>query len=114
MQNDLVRGGAVVARWAHNPKVVGSNPAPATKIIKAGCNSNLFFVVTPKQKLAFVFFVKPPPAWIATAWSNRMGCQCGANISVKIEILEKMIKINFEDLENVCIFATKFNMLCRK
>ncbi len=26
------RGGAVVARWAHNPEVVGSNPAPATKI----------------------------------------------------------------------------------
>ena len=24
------RGGAVVARWAHNPEVVGSNPAPAT------------------------------------------------------------------------------------
>ena len=24
------RGGAVVARRAHNPKVVGSNPAPAT------------------------------------------------------------------------------------
>ena len=27
------RGGAVVARRAHNPKVVGSNPTPATKII---------------------------------------------------------------------------------
>ena len=26
------RGGAVVARWAHNPKVVGSSPAPATRI----------------------------------------------------------------------------------
>jgi hypothetical protein len=25
------RGGAVVARRAHNPKVVGSNPTPATK-----------------------------------------------------------------------------------
>ena len=23
-----------VARWAHNPKVAGSNPAPATKEIK--------------------------------------------------------------------------------
>jgi hypothetical protein len=29
------RGGAVVARRAHNPKVVGSNPTPATKMIKA-------------------------------------------------------------------------------
>ena len=27
----IPRGGAVVARWAHNPKVVGSSPAPATK-----------------------------------------------------------------------------------
>ena len=25
------RGGAVVARWAHNPKVAGSSPVPATK-----------------------------------------------------------------------------------
>ena len=24
----------MVARWAHNPKVVGSNPAPATKSLK--------------------------------------------------------------------------------
>ncbi len=30
---------AVVARWAHNPKVGGSNPSPATKIIR-GCSSN--------------------------------------------------------------------------
>jgi hypothetical protein len=26
----LARGGAAAARWAHNPKVVGSNPTPAT------------------------------------------------------------------------------------
>jgi hypothetical protein len=25
-----MRGGAVAARWAHNPKVLGSNPSPAT------------------------------------------------------------------------------------
>ncbi len=25
------RDGAVVARWAHNPKVAGSSPAPATQ-----------------------------------------------------------------------------------
>ena len=25
-----LRGGAEVARWAHNPKVIGSNPVPAT------------------------------------------------------------------------------------
>ena len=28
---DIVRDRAGVARWAHNPKVVGSNPSPATK-----------------------------------------------------------------------------------
>ena len=27
---NLSRGGAVAARRAHNPKVVGSNPTPAT------------------------------------------------------------------------------------
>src|SRR5436309_3976417 len=27
--NKVPRGGAVVARWAHNPKVGGSNPSPA-------------------------------------------------------------------------------------
>jgi hypothetical protein len=27
----MTRGGAVAARWAHNPKVGGSNPSPATK-----------------------------------------------------------------------------------
>ena len=26
----ILRGGAVVARWAHNPKVGGSNPSSAT------------------------------------------------------------------------------------
>ena len=38
------RDGAEVARWAHNPKVVGSNPAPATKK-KAVGNSSGFFIV---------------------------------------------------------------------
>ena len=31
MHYQTSRGGAVVARWAHNPKVAGSSPAPATK-----------------------------------------------------------------------------------
>ena len=26
------RGGAVAARWAHNPKVTGSSPVPATSV----------------------------------------------------------------------------------
>lgn len=28
---NIVRGGAVAARWAHNPKVASSSLAPATK-----------------------------------------------------------------------------------
>ena len=31
----LLRGGAVAARRAHNPKVIGSNPVPATRKQKA-------------------------------------------------------------------------------
>ena len=31
LHHETSRGGAVVARWAHNPKVAGSSPAPATK-----------------------------------------------------------------------------------
>ena len=31
LQSQISRGGAVVARWAHNPKVVSSSLAPATK-----------------------------------------------------------------------------------
>ena len=29
---DISRSGAVVARWAHNPKVAGSSPVSATKL----------------------------------------------------------------------------------
>ena len=48
-QLKIVRGGAVVARWAHNPKVGGSIPSPATKEKaeqqkKTGLLTCLFFV----------------------------------------------------------------------
>ncbi len=33
---------SLVARRAHNPKVVGSNPAPATKHLKPTLSSGLF------------------------------------------------------------------------
>ena len=46
-----VRGRAEVARRAHNPEVVGSNPAPATKT-KTGCSATCFFYcVRPKACL---------------------------------------------------------------
>ena len=38
------RDGAEVARWAHNPKVVGSNPAPATKQEKSKMASLFCFI----------------------------------------------------------------------
>ena len=31
IEQDVSRDGAVVARWAHNPKVGGSSPPPATR-----------------------------------------------------------------------------------
>ncbi len=39
----LTRGGAVAARRAHNPKVGGSNPLPATTTHKtSGCKAASF------------------------------------------------------------------------
>ena len=43
---NILRGGAEAARRAHNPKVVGSNPTPATKIRVWG----LIFSDEPKSK----------------------------------------------------------------
>ena len=40
----ILRDGAEVARWAHNPKVVGSNPAPATKKDKKNRPHERFFL----------------------------------------------------------------------
>jgi hypothetical protein len=39
---NILRGGAEVARWAHNPKAVGSNPAPAI-LLKASVLRWLFY-----------------------------------------------------------------------
>ena len=33
----MLRGGAGVARQAHNLEVAGSNPAPATRMLKEAC-----------------------------------------------------------------------------
>ena len=41
--SQTVRGGAEVARWAHNPKVTGSSPVPATD-------------KKPRRKPRFLFF----------------------------------------------------------
>ena len=41
--HEILRGGAEVACWAHNPKVVGSNPAPATNKKRLSFSDSLFF-----------------------------------------------------------------------
>ena len=47
--NDFDAGwSSPVARWAHNPKVAGSNPAPATKFSKEARLYRLAFFV-PSQ-----------------------------------------------------------------
>ena len=40
---------SLVARWAHNPKVVGSNPASATNIEKTVCSLGF-------KRFFYVFF----------------------------------------------------------
>ena len=52
-QFNRVRGRAVVARRAHNPEVVGSNPSPATKIKSEQDVSPAFFMWISQRKLAF-------------------------------------------------------------
>ena len=47
-----MRGGAEVARWAHNPKVIGSSPIPATKEEKVVSNGHLFLFL---KKMVYRF-----------------------------------------------------------
>jgi hypothetical protein len=52
----ILRGGAVVARWAHNPKVGGSNPPSATKKKPdTKCPAFLFSDLRPlaRRKIAY-------------------------------------------------------------
>ena len=56
------RGGAVVARWAHNPEVVGSNPAPATKI-------KSFSILSLKLFFVFAYL----PALEMLIWNHSLG-----------------------------------------
>ena len=45
IEQKLLRGGAVAARRAHNPKVVGSNPTPATNIRSIFSCINIFYLI---------------------------------------------------------------------
>ena len=68
----LLRGGAAAARWAHNPKVDGSSPSPATRklYISLGSSSIMEQPVTiPNTEVkhfsadatAFMWENKSPP-----------------------------------------------------
>jgi hypothetical protein len=64
-----LRGGAVVARWAHNPKVGGSNPPSATKK-KPFCESRRALLFSDRQKLAFVRDENNKDRRHASAWQG--------------------------------------------
>ena len=49
-QSTITRGRAVAARQAHNLEVVGSNPTPATRIIKAPIARVLFVLILSLAK----------------------------------------------------------------
>ena len=51
-----MRDRAGVARWAHNPKVVGSNPTPATKG-NPSAKLKGFFIFTNEWNMSFIFFI---------------------------------------------------------
>ena len=59
---DTSRGGAVVARWAHNPKVVGSSPAPATN--KPARIVGLFFIMKIVYEDNHIIIVNKAPGEI--------------------------------------------------
>jgi hypothetical protein len=41
----------LVARWAHNPKVTGSSPVPATKNEKSGLIGRFFILYLPSTAI---------------------------------------------------------------
>jgi hypothetical protein len=65
----ILRGGAVVARWAHNPKVGGSNPPSATKK-KPWCECTRALLFAVSQKLAFVRAANNKARSHAPAWQG--------------------------------------------
>ena len=50
-----LRGGAVVARWAHNPKVGGSNPSSATKEDSSSFLMGSFSFISPEVLINWDF-----------------------------------------------------------
>ena len=48
---NILRGGAVAARWAHNPKVAGSSPVPATREDSSSDLMGSFLLIPPETLL---------------------------------------------------------------
>ena len=53
-----------VARWAHNPKVVGSNPASATKMVP-WCSG--YHVCLSRRRSRVQFSSGPPLCWLCSS-----------------------------------------------
>ena len=62
---------SLAARRAHNPKVVGSNPAPATKLIKAWRMRRAFFICGAGKSLRKQQTRQRPPAQHARTGTHR-------------------------------------------
>ena len=50
-----MRGGAEVARWAHNPKVIGSSPIPATE--RKGIRNDAFFYLKVQHRYNILIYL---------------------------------------------------------
>ena len=50
----------LVARWAHNPKVAGSSPVPATREKRVKGLSFLFYIYKKYNKIIFLYFQTAP------------------------------------------------------
>lgn len=85
-----MRGGAVVARWAHNPEVAGSTPAPASlarsqnqaRLVSKAAGRALASFPSGKHRAAsaarcFLFF-RPLPTLRRAAVLPRRGARRGS------------------------------------
>jgi hypothetical protein len=78
---------SLVARWAHNPKVVGSNPAPATKMVPwcSGYHARL-----SRERSRVQFPSEPPYGFIAQSVEHKTE-NLGVVGSIPTEATKKLI-----------------------
>ena len=58
-QSQIAGWSSLVARQAHNLKVVGSNPTPATNFVRGSGNGNPFLVHAPPRSGSFALSLQP-------------------------------------------------------